>query len=86
MGERCTFSRISRSVSGVVVAEGVENVEIVDELRRLGEFKAQGYLYGKPASGPEIHDRLANMGMLRESMMTAAIAESAEQARQAGAA
>lgn len=69
-----------------ITAEGVENPEVLEELRRLGEFKAQGYLYGKPASGPEIHDRLAGMGMLRESMMTAAMAESAERSRQAGAA
>lgn len=49
-----------------ITAEGVERSEIVDELRRLGDFKAQGYLYGKPVSGPQIIERLAGLGLLRE--------------------
>jgi len=50
-----------------ITAEGVENPLVVDHLRRIGEFKAQGYLYGKPVSGEEISTRLAGLGLLRES-------------------
>lgn len=34
-----------------VVAEGVENEEIVDTLREYGCDVAQGYFYGKPMAG-----------------------------------
>jgi diguanylate cyclase (GGDEF)-like protein len=51
-----------------ITAEGVESAQVMEELRRLGQFKAQGYLYGKPASGSEIMDRLDGLGLLREDM------------------
>ena len=48
-----------------ITAEGVENAVVMEELRRLGEFKAQGYLYGKPANASAISDRLRGLGLLR---------------------
>ncbi len=48
-----------------ITAEGVENAVVMEELRRLGEFKAQGYLYGKPANASAITERLRGLGLLR---------------------
>lgn len=49
-----------------MTAEGVEDSEVVDELRRMGEFKAQGYLYGRPASALDVEKRLAQLDLLRK--------------------
>ncbi|PLK25705.1 bifunctional diguanylate cyclase/phosphodiesterase [Novosphingobium sp. TH158] len=54
-----------------ITAEGVEDSEVVDELRRMGEFKAQGYLYGRPAAAPDIEKRLAELGLLRKAQTLA---------------
>ena len=48
-----------------ITAEGVENAVVMEELRRLGEFKAQGYFYGKPADASVISQRLKGLGLLR---------------------
>ena len=50
-----------------ITAEGVEEPEVVDELRRMGEFKAQGYLYGRPAAAQDVEKRLAELGLLRRA-------------------
>jgi len=47
-----------------ITAEGVETEAILDELRKLGQFKAQGYHYGRPASGDDIFRQLASLGRL----------------------
>ncbi len=49
-----------------IAAEGVENREVMEDLRKLGEFKAQGYLYGRPACGREIEELLQGQGLMRE--------------------
>lgn len=50
-----------------ITAEGVEDIKVVDELRRMGEFKAQGYLYGRPASALDVEKRLASLDLLRKA-------------------
>ena len=47
-----------------ITAEGVENAEVVAELQRLGQFMAQGYLYGRPEPAEKTRERLAGLGML----------------------
>lgn len=56
-----------------ITAEGVEDSEVVDELRRMGEFKAQGYLYGRPASAQDVEKRLLELGLLRGAPRLAVI-------------
>jgi diguanylate cyclase (GGDEF)-like protein/PAS domain S-box-containing protein len=43
---------MARSLGVDVVAEGVETEEQVAELKRLGCYRAQGYLLARPMSGP----------------------------------
>jgi predicted signal transduction protein with EAL and GGDEF domain len=47
-----------------ITAEGVESAEVVSELQRLGQFNAQGYLYGRPEAAEKTRARLAELGML----------------------
>lgn len=47
-----------------IVAEGIENEEVLARLRNLGRFKGQGYLYGKPQSASMTRDYLELNDML----------------------
>lgn len=49
-----------------ITAEGVENEEILRELRQFGDFKAQGYLYGRPSPASATHAELAQLNLLLE--------------------
>jgi diguanylate cyclase (GGDEF)-like protein len=49
-----------------ITAEGVENEEILRELRQFGDFKAQGYLYGRPNPASVTHAELAQLNLLLE--------------------
>ncbi|WP_338466328.1 EAL domain-containing protein [Novosphingobium sp. ZN18A2] len=42
-----------------IVAEGIESTAIADQLKTLGRFKGQGFLYGKPATAAEIRSLMA---------------------------
>lgn len=50
-----------------ITAEGVENEEVLRELRRFGNFKAQGYHYGRPATAECTSKELRQYGLLVES-------------------
>lgn len=50
---------LARNLDLRVVAEGVEHLEVADRLRGFGCDEAQGFLFGRPMSGPEIQ-RFAN--------------------------
>lgn len=47
-----------------ITAEGVENAEVVAELEQLGQFMAQGYVYGRPEPAEKTRERLASLGLL----------------------
>ncbi len=49
-----------------ITAEGIETPEVLDELRRFGSFKGQGYLYGYPETAADTHRKLADLDLLRE--------------------
>ncbi|MBC2664849.1 EAL domain-containing protein [Novosphingobium flavum] len=51
-----------------ITAEGVENAEVVAELQKLGQFMAQGYLYGRPEPAEQTRERLAKLGMLADGV------------------
>jgi predicted signal transduction protein with EAL and GGDEF domain len=49
-----------------ITAEGVESEEVLAELLRFGEFKGQGYLYGRPATAEATEEELAQLDLLLE--------------------
>ena len=69
-----------------ITAEGVESAVVMEELRRLGDFKAQGYLYGKPANAAAILERLKGLGLLRDGAVADCAEPVEEDTRQSDAA
>lgn len=47
-----------------ITAEGIESMEVLTELRNLGKFKGQGFLYGRPENAAEVRRLLAAKGRL----------------------
>ncbi|MBS1240089.1 MAG: hypothetical protein H6R45_795, partial [Proteobacteria bacterium] len=47
-----------------ITAEGIENDEVLKVLRRMGQLKGQGYLYGRPEDAAKTHDRLEQQNLL----------------------
>jgi diguanylate cyclase (GGDEF)-like protein len=48
-----------------MTAEGIESEELLSELRELGDFKGQGYLYGKPETAAATLERLEKLNLLK---------------------
>lgn len=55
---------LGRGLSLPVTAEGIENGDVLNELRDLGDIKGQGYLYGHPENAAATRKRLAEMDLL----------------------
>lgn len=49
-----------------ITAEGIENEEVLAKLQGLGNFKGQGYLYGRPEPADLIRNRLRSLDRLRK--------------------
>jgi predicted signal transduction protein with EAL and GGDEF domain len=47
-----------------ITAEGIETAEVLAELRTLGKFKGQGYFYGRPCTGAQVREMLAEKRLL----------------------
>ncbi len=47
-----------------MTAEGIENAEVLKVLRKMGELKGQGYLYGRPEDAESTINRLASQNLL----------------------
>lgn len=58
------ISSLGRGMALPITAEGVESAEVLSALRRFGQFKGQGYLYGQPASAEDVKRELAAQGLL----------------------
>ena len=56
--------RLGKGLSLPITAEGVENEEVLETLRDMGEFKGQGHLYGKPEDAAATRARLAKLNLL----------------------
>ncbi|HSM54252.1 MAG TPA: EAL domain-containing protein [Erythrobacter sp.] len=50
-----------------ITAEGIENEAILETLRRMGQLKGQGYLYGHPEPADRVIERLRGQGRLSEA-------------------
>lgn len=59
------ISSLGRGMALPITAEGIESTEVLAALRRFGQFKGQGYLYGKPASAQDVRRDLAAQGLLQ---------------------
>lgn len=49
-----------------ITAEGIENEQILTTLKRMGQLKGQGYLYGRPETAAQVFKRLERTGLLAE--------------------
>ena len=56
---------LGRGLTLPVTAEGVENANVLQALRGMGELKGQGYLYGRPKDAAATRVRVAELGLLR---------------------
>ena len=50
-----------------ITAEGIENEQILETLRKMGELKGQGYFYGRPEPVAAVRERLDALGKLCET-------------------
>ena len=51
-----------------ITAEGIEDSTILEALKKMGEMKGQGYLYGRPEPASEVSKRLAKEGLLAKAV------------------
>ena len=70
-------STIVRSITSLgegmnlpITAEGIESREVLDQLRTMGKFKGQGYLYGRPVDAATVAVMLAEKGLLAHERTT----------------
>ncbi len=61
------ITSLGRGMNLPITAEGIENPEVLARLRKLGNFKGQGYLYGKPSSADETRRSLGEQQLLAVS-------------------
>jgi len=66
------ISSLGRGMDLPITAEGIESPQILDELRKLGTFLGQGYIYGHPLSAEDLRDELAAQSLLAVSPRPAA--------------
>jgi EAL domain-containing protein (putative c-di-GMP-specific phosphodiesterase class I) len=52
-----TIVDMAHNLDHVVVAEGIESVEQLDQLKAMGAELGQGYLFGRPAPADEFAAR-----------------------------
>ncbi|RIV84641.1 putative bifunctional diguanylate cyclase/phosphodiesterase [Aurantiacibacter zhengii] len=61
---------LGKGLSLPVTAEGIESDEVLGQLKGMGEMKGQGYLYGLPEDASTTRDRLARLGMLKDTSVS----------------
>ncbi|MEP2736830.1 MAG: EAL domain-containing protein [Erythrobacter sp.] len=47
-----------------ITAEGIEDEKVLDTLKGLGNFKGQGFHYGRPETAEQVRKRLSGLGKL----------------------
>jgi diguanylate cyclase (GGDEF)-like protein len=58
------ISSLGEGMNLPITAEGIENPQVLEALRRYGNFKGQGYLYGHPESAATVRAMLAEENLL----------------------
>lgn len=58
------ISSLGRGMALPITAEGIENTQILEELRKYGTFCGQGYVYGQPLSAADLRHELAQQDLL----------------------
>lgn len=69
-----------------ITAEGIENPDILSRLNGFGEYRGQGYLYGKPEPAEATERRLAKMNLLQRAGNATPVAEEKPESRKAASA
>ena len=67
------ISTLAEGLGLPITAEGIDSESILAQLKDLGTFKGQGYLYGKPENADQTRDRLTELGLLMKSAAPAVI-------------
>jgi len=55
---------LGRGLDMPITAEGIEDEQILESLKKMGRLKGQGYLYGRPETAAEVRKRLRANGRL----------------------
>jgi len=58
---------LGRGLDLPITCEGIEDEQILGALKKMGNLKGQGYLYGQPETAEEVRSRLAEAGLLNEA-------------------
>ena len=59
------ITKLADSLNLAVTAEGIEDGLIEGRLRQIGNYKGQGWYYGKPIPAAEVRTMLADKGLLQ---------------------
>ena len=57
---------LGRGLNLPITAEGIEDERILEALKKMGQLKGQGYLYGRPETAEQVFERLALQGKLAQ--------------------
>jgi EAL domain-containing protein (putative c-di-GMP-specific phosphodiesterase class I) len=69
---------LGRGLEMPITAEGIEHEDILVALRKMGQFKGQGYLYGRPETAEQVRQRLSIAGRLAGTAMADAASRGEE--------
>ncbi|MEM7700728.1 MAG: EAL domain-containing protein [Pseudomonadota bacterium] len=58
---------LGRGLDLPITAEGIEDEQILIALKKIGDLKGQGYLYGRPEPAEDVRQRLEMHGLLNVS-------------------
>lgn len=58
------ITTLGRGMDLPITAEGIETSEVLDELRKYGSFKGQGFLYGQPSDAQSVRELLSQSNQL----------------------
>ncbi|OYW47426.1 MAG: GGDEF-domain containing protein [Novosphingobium sp. 12-63-9] len=62
------ISSLGKGMDLPITAEGIENREVLDELRKFGTFQGQGFLYGQPENADDVRRGLAQSNLLADGV------------------
>lgn len=64
---------LGRGLDLPITAEGIEDQTILDTVRRIGQLKGQGYIYGKPEAAEQVTERLKAMRAAGSEMLASTV-------------